>query len=107
VSQAARGLVNASNKANPATARNNAKANAAIGDTRPSAIGRLCVRAIIASIRRSTTWLTAAAPPAHRAMPRLPNTSTVHGTPARVARNMPTKDVMSISTTTFGLVSSR
>jgi protoheme IX farnesyltransferase len=51
--------------------------------------------------------LAGAAPPAHSAMPRLPNTSTVHGTPARVARNMPTSEVISISTTTFGLVSSR
>ena len=35
VSQAASGLVNASSSANPATARNKAKASAAPGDTRP------------------------------------------------------------------------
>jgi len=51
--------------------------------------------------------LAGAAPPAHSAIPRLPKISTGHGTPARVARNMPTSEVMSISTTTFGLVSSR
>ncbi|MDT4791932.1 hypothetical protein FQZ97_243860 [compost metagenome] len=62
---------------------------------------------MIESMRRSTTWLTAAAAPAQRPMPRLPNSSTVQGTPARVARNMPTSEVISISTTTLGLVSSR
>ncbi len=97
----------ASSRASPLTPRTKAKVSAAAGETRPSARGRLWVRAITESICRSTTWFTAAAPPAHRAMPRLPNSSTVQGTPARVARNMPTSEVMSISSTTFGLVSSR
>ncbi|MOA37409.1 hypothetical protein D3C78_1589980 [compost metagenome] len=100
-------MVKVSSRAIPATASSRAKPSAAAGDRRPAVTGRLCVRAMIESMRRSTTWLTAAAAPAHRPMPRLPNTSTGQATPARVARNMPTKDVISISSTTRGLVSSR
>jgi len=52
-------------------------------------------------------WTTTAAPPAHKPIPRLPNSNTLQLTPARVARNMPASEVISISTTTLGLVSSR
>ncbi|MNN91767.1 hypothetical protein D3C81_2099260 [compost metagenome] len=100
-------MVKTSSKAMPSNASNKAKIKAAAGATRPSARGRLWVRAINASMRRSTTWLTTAAPPAQQAIPRLPNSRMVQGTPARVARNIPTRDVTSISTTTLGLVSSR
>ncbi|MNN80323.1 hypothetical protein D3C81_1970480 [compost metagenome] len=99
--------MNTSSSAMPSNARANAKASAGSGATRPVASGRLWVRAIKASMRRSTMWLTTAAPPAHRPMPRLPNNSTLQATPARLARNMPAREVISISTTTLGLVSSR
>ncbi|MCY1287955.1 hypothetical protein D9M70_369710 [compost metagenome] len=100
-------MVKASNSAWPSTASTKAKLKAATGETRPLTTGRFRVRAMIESMRRSTTWFTAAAAPAQRPMPRLPNSSTVQGTPARVARNMPTSEVINISTTTLGLVSSR
>ncbi|MNP53997.1 hypothetical protein D3C76_1485200 [compost metagenome] len=99
--------MNTSSRTIPNSARARANNNAGSGSTRPWASGRLWVRAISASMRRSTTWLTTAAAPAHRPMPRLPNSSTLQPTPARVARNMPASEVISISTTTLGLVSSR
>ncbi|MCY1504773.1 hypothetical protein D9M68_389550 [compost metagenome] len=100
-------MVKASSTAIPASASSMAKPSAALGETRPTASGRLWVRAMIESMRRSTTWLTAAAAPAQRPMPRLPNSSTCQATKPGVESSMPISEVISISRTTLGLVSSR
>ncbi len=83
-----------------------AKAITWVTSSTPRGSGRPRVRAISASMRRSTRWLMAAAAPATNAMPSVPKTSTRHGIAAGLASSMPTTTVKTISATTRGLVSS-
>ena len=73
----------------------------------PVGSGRPRVRAIFSSMRRSSTWLNAAADPEASAMPSVPNSSAGSGTMPGEASTMPTIAVKTINRLTFGLVSSR
>ena len=90
--------------ATPSTA---AKMSASCSVSAPLGSGRARVRAICASMRRSSTWLMVAAQAAASAMPRLPHTSAASGGRPGLASSVPTIAVNTMSVTTFGLVSSR
>jgi len=56
---------------------------AASGDTRPAATGRVAVRRMRASISRSSTWLSALAPPDESASPNIvARARPIRGTPS-------------------------
>jgi hypothetical protein len=60
-----------------------------------------------ASMRRSSTWLIAAAEADASPMPRLPRISASSGGSPGVASSVPTMDVSTISAMMRGFVSSR
>ena len=84
-----------------------AKTSAWVSPIWPVGSGRRRVRRILASIRRSSTWFSAAADAAASAMPTVPNTRLDSGSQPSVASSMPTIAVNTISETTRGLHSSR
>ena len=73
----------------------------------PLGSGRRRVRAISASSFCSTRQLIAAAAPATRPMPSVPNTTAPIGGRPGTARNIPMTAVNTISATTRGLASAR
>jgi len=75
-------------------------------DSVPVGSGRPRVRAMYASMRRSSTWLNAAAEPAASAMPMFPYSTASSGGSPGAASSVPTMAVNTISETTRGLVSS-
>src|SRR5688572_8979100 len=85
-------------------ARISANVSAWVGLTWPATIGRHEVRAILASMRESSSWLIAAAEEAASQMPRKPSTDSRNGGQPGTAMNMPTIAVNTISATTRGLV---
>ena len=95
----------AKSQAKATTSMTTANVRAALGDMTPRTSGRCRVRSMMASMSRSTTMLTALAPPAARVPPTTVATiSHTDGTP-RSATNMVGTVVTSSSSMIRGLVS--
>ena len=91
-----------STKADPA-ARMQAKTVTEPEASTPDTTGRLRVRAMTASIRRSTAWLKAAPAAAPSPIPAVAAKRMSSGTIPGTARNMPTTAVNTMAATTLGL----
>jgi len=85
----------------------NAKNKALLVSMSPWGSGRKRVRSIMASIRCSTNWLMAAPEADASPIPKVANSIVSHGGIPWVDNNMPTMAVNTISSTTFGLHSSK
>ena len=96
-------LTHTSRTAAEQAARTQAKTVTARRPRIPAATGRSRVRAMRASVRRSTAWLKAAPAAAPSPIPAVPASRTWRGSIPGTARNIPTSAVKTMTATTFGL----